>query len=349
MTENAEKQAVPDATTVSGDLQSREDLDLVTWDGPLDPKNPKNWSRRKRWAVTSFVSCYSFISPVTSAAIAPALNLIGDEFHVTSSVEKSLMLSVFVLAYAVGPLLLGPLSEIYGRVYVLQVSNLFFLAFNVGCGFSQSKTQMIVFRFLSGLGGSAPLSIGAGVLGDCWNAIDRGKATGIYALGPLLGPAVGPLIGGWIVERSSWRWAFWATSMFDGLIQITSLAILDETHAPTILRKKSRRMIKETGNQKLHTEYAELDAPLLICLGKNFFRPLRMLGQPILQVLGIYMAFLYGLVYLFISTFPDVWTVRYGESTGVGALNYLSLGLGFILGSTTTSYFSDIVRSDLYD
>lgn len=76
---------------------------------------------------------------------------------------------------AIGPLFLGPLSEIYGRSRVLQLANLWYLVWNLGCGFAQNKAQLIVFRFLAGLGGSAPLSIGGGVLGDCWAAEQRGK------------------------------------------------------------------------------------------------------------------------------------------------------------------------------
>lgn len=49
-----------------------------------------------------------------------------------------------VLAYAFGPLFLGPLSELYGRVPVLQLANLIFLVFNLACGFAQTGTQMIV-------------------------------------------------------------------------------------------------------------------------------------------------------------------------------------------------------------
>jgi MFS family permease len=91
--------------------------------------------------------------------VAPALSSIAAEFNVTDQVVSQLMLSVFVLAYAVGPLFLGPLSEIYGRVIVLQLSNLFFLVFNIGCAVSQTKVQMIVCRFFAGLGGSAPLAV----------------------------------------------------------------------------------------------------------------------------------------------------------------------------------------------
>jgi MFS family permease len=92
--------------------------------------------------------------------ISPALASISRDFHITNEVEAQLTLSIFVLAYAIGPLFLGPLSEIYGRVIVLQVSNLFYLAWNLGCGFAQTKGQLMAFRFLSGLGGSAPLAIG---------------------------------------------------------------------------------------------------------------------------------------------------------------------------------------------
>ena len=74
---------------------------------------------------------------------------------------------------------------------VLQLANLFYLAFNIGCGFATSKGQLIAFRFLSGLGGSAPLALGGGVLADCWRAEERGKSISIYSLAPLLGPAVG--------------------------------------------------------------------------------------------------------------------------------------------------------------
>lgn len=91
--------------------------------------------------------------------VAPALAAMAKDLNVTDEVISQLCLSVFVLAYAVGPLFLGPLSEMYGRVIVLQLSNLFFLVFNIGCAVSQTKVQMIVCRFFSGLGGSAPLAV----------------------------------------------------------------------------------------------------------------------------------------------------------------------------------------------
>jgi MFS family permease len=117
-------------------------------------------STKRKWAATLIVSCFTLVSPISSSMIAPALTSISAEFGITNEVEAQLTLSIFVLAYAIGPLFLGPLSEIYGRVIVLQLSNLFYLAWNLGCGFAQTSGQLMAFRFFSGLGGSAPLAIG---------------------------------------------------------------------------------------------------------------------------------------------------------------------------------------------
>lgn len=96
-------------------------------------------------------------------------------------------LSIFVLGYAVGPLILSPLSEVFGRKWTLQAGNLFFLAFNLGCGFATTTTQLLVLRLFAGIGGSAPLGIGGGVLSDVWTPEERGKAVGVYVLAPLIG------------------------------------------------------------------------------------------------------------------------------------------------------------------
>lgn len=186
----------------------------VTWEDDEDPMNPLNWSKGKKWTAILLVSSFTFISPVSSTMIAPSLDVIGDEFNIESEIEKAFVMSIFLLAYAIGPFVLGPLSEIFGRVVILQASNLLYLVFNTVCGFAQTKQQMLAFRFLSGLGGSAPQAVrlrhkysslsihsnpsqlGGGVLSDCFRAEERGKALAVYSLAPFIGPAIGP-IGEW--------------------------------------------------------------------------------------------------------------------------------------------------------
>jgi multidrug resistance protein len=274
--------------------------------------------------------------------VAPALTSIASEFNITNEVELSLTLSIFVLAYAVGPLFLGPLSEMYGRVPVLQLANAFYLCFNLGCGFAQNKGQMIAFRFLAGLGGSAPLAIGGGGLSDLFRAEERGRAISIYSLAPLLGPAIGPIAGGFISENTTWRWVFWATTIADAVIQVAGLFFLQETYTPILLLRKKQKLIKETGNENLHTEYDHPDRTLFRTLQISLGRPFKLLGtQIIVQVLALYMAYLYGLMYLVLSTFPTLWSTVYSESIGIGGLNYISLGVGFFIGTQLCAPLQD--------
>ncbi|KAG6279683.1 hypothetical protein E4U47_002871 [Claviceps purpurea] len=315
------------------------DPDLVEWDGPDDPQRPTSWAVRRKWAA---VLC------VASSMVAPGLEAIGHDLSIQSQVQRVLVLSVFIAAYALGPLGWGPLSELYGRVIVLQLSNMLFLVFNLGCGLAQTRDQMIAFRFLAGIGGSAPLAIGGGVLSDLFRAEERGRALSVYSLMPLLGPAVGPVAGGWIAEKTTWRWVFYSTTIACGLVQMLGLLCLQETYAPVLLHRKKMRLMRETGNMRLHTEYDCPDRTLLQMLARAFVRPFRLLTtQPIIQVLSLYLMFLYGTMYLILATFPTLFATKYGETPGVIGLNYISIGVGFFLGTQVCAPLQDRVYAAL--
>lgn len=323
------------------------DPDLVTWSLPYDPENPKTWTMRKKWAAVVIVSFFTLISPVSSTMIAPALTAIGRELDIPSQFDQALTLSIFLLAYAVGPLFLGPLSEVYGRVPVLQLFNLLYLFFNLGCGLARSRAQMIVFRFLAGLGGSVSLAVGGGVLGDLFTAEQRGRAMSIYSLMPLMGPAIGPIAGAFVTARTTWRWVFYATTMADAVIQVAGLFFLRETYAPVLLKKRRVRLVKETGNQGLHTQY-DNDQTVVQALGTALLRPFKLLGtQIIVQMLALYLMFLYGQLYLQLSTFPKLWETRYHESLQIAGLNYISLGMGLWLGSQLCAPLQDRIYAYL--
>jgi hypothetical protein len=144
---------------------------LVAWDGADDPLNPRNWSFRRKWAAVFIVSLFTFIAPVTSSIVAPALSAVAKDIGITRDFESQMVMSIYVLAYAFGPLFFGPCSEIWGRVRVLQGSNVMYIAFNLACGFANTTSQLLAFRFLAGFGGSAMIALGGGILADCFTAV----------------------------------------------------------------------------------------------------------------------------------------------------------------------------------
>lgn len=321
----------------------------VQFEGPNDPLNPKNWPSKKKWAVTGLTASFTFLSPLASSMVAPAIPQIARDFGITNTIEQQVVLSIFVLAYAVGPMFLGPLSELYGRVIILQSSNIIFLAFNTACGFAQTKEQLMAFRFLSGLGGSAPLAIGGGVLGDLFKPEERGKAMGIYAMGPLLGPAIGPVVGAWVAEKSTWRWMFYASSIVNLFILVGGFWKLRETYAPYILHKKAKLIRTRTGENRYRADgEGEVDQPIWKKIVKTMGRSFGMLfTQPIVQVLALYMAFSYGILYLALSTYFELFLTVYHESVGISGLNYLSLGLGFFIGAPVCGKSGDKIYQKL--
>ena len=154
--------------------------------------------------------------------------------------------------------------------------------------------------------------------------------------------AIGPIAGSFITQNTTWRWAFWATSIADGVIQISGFFFLQESFPPKLLHQKAEKLRKETGNMNLHTEFEHPERSLANLMKRSLIRPFILLGtQPIVQALAIYMAYIYGLIYLVLSTFPGLWTTQYHESLGIGGLNYISIGVGFFLGSQICAPIND--------
>ncbi len=117
---------------------------------------------------------------------APGAAELVREFGITDSTVATLTVSIYVLGFAVGPLAFAPLSELYGRLYIYHVCNLFYLAFTIGCALSTNTAMFLVFRFICGCASSAALAIGGGTIADVILQNERAKAMAILGLGPLL-------------------------------------------------------------------------------------------------------------------------------------------------------------------
>lgn len=319
------------------------DPELVTWESESDVENPRNWPSKRKWRSTAIVSIYTLLSPFASTMLSPAIESIDITFGNTNQTLSSLMVSIYVLAWALFPTVVAPCSEIFGRKYVLDVGIWILLIFNIACAVSQNLTQMIVFRFFAGVGGTSSIIIGAGVLGDLFDNDERGRAMAVYSLGPTMGPCISALISGYIVEYTSWRWCFWVLVMLNGAVAAVGFFALEETYAPTLLQKKAQKLRKATGNPNLHTIYE-------VATGEttfdkfyiNFTRPLTLLfTHPMVFGLGIFMAIAYGCLYILIVGFPSVWSTVYGFSKGTSGLMYLSFLIGYLLGILSFQKFCD--------
>lgn len=156
---------------------------------------------------------------------APGVPEMMAEFHTSNTQVATFVVSVFVLGFAMGPLLLAPLSELYGRLPVYHVCNIFFVIFSAGCALAKDVGMLIAFRFLAGFAGVAVVTCGSGSIADMMPPEKRGGAMAIWSLGPLLGPVIGPVCAGFLVDAKGWRWVFW-------VITIAVCTFSELTHPP---------------------------------------------------------------------------------------------------------------------
>lgn len=140
--------------------QEKLDSDIVDWDGPFDPENPINFSGLAKFTNVGIVSTLTFTTQLASSMLAPGVPELMVEFGSSSTLLASFVVSVYVLGFAVGPLVLAPGSELVGRKLVYDICNVGFTVFSAACAVSTNMRMLIVFRFLQGCFGSAPITNG---------------------------------------------------------------------------------------------------------------------------------------------------------------------------------------------
>lgn len=278
--------------------------------------------------------------------MAPAVSFMDAEFNNTNTILSALSVSIFVLGFAVGPLFLSPLCEIYGRRFVLTGANFFFALWQIGCATAPNLASLIVFRFFAGVGGSGCLAVGGGVIADIFRRDQRGLATSIYSIGPLIGPVVGPIAGGFLAERVGWRWVFWVLLIASTLLAVAIEFLNRETYPRILIQRKVARLSKELNRDDLTSCYearrGRARESSRVILQNGMFRPLKLLVlSPIIFILSLYMALVYGLLYLFFTTIPQVFHNNYGWDPELTGLAYLGIGLGFIVGLLSVAFTSD--------
>ncbi|KAI1299716.1 major facilitator superfamily domain-containing protein [Xylaria venustula] len=315
---------------------TEDDPFTVGWT-PNDPRDPMQFSQTVRWAWTGLVSLATFaVALATSAYTAPAAQVM-DTFSISELVFE-LGLSAFILGFAVGPVIWGPLSELYGRRNVFLCTYLAFTLFTVGCSLAPTIQGLVIMRFLAGAFGSSPLTIAGGILADIWPKEQRGLAMIFFSSAPLFGPSLGPVIGGFIGKAAGWRWVL--RSILGGSCFLAMTFIIPETFAPILLTRRAARLSRikrRVYTPKLASNRQE--KTLQAAIKEALVHPwVLLIREPIILVLTIYMAILYGTLYLFFAAFPIVYQEYRGWDEGIGGLAFLGLAIGIAFGILVALY-----------
>jgi DHA1 family multidrug resistance protein-like MFS transporter len=305
---------------------------VVEFDGPNDPLHAQNWPLRKKILTAAMLGYTTMTSAFTSSIFSSATMVVSQIYGVGTEVGL-LGTTFYVLGFAFGPTLWAPLSELRGRRLPLVLSMFGFTVFSIGCATGKDIQTILICRFFSGFFGACPLAVVAAVFSDMFDNKTRGIAVTLFSMAVFTGPLLAPFIGGFIVESHlGWRWTEYLATIMGGAALILDFIFLEETYPPVILIEKAAELRRRTKNWGIHAKQEEIEVDFRELVTKNFSRPLRLLfTEPIILFLSIYMSFIYGILYLFLTAYPLVFVGVHGFSSGQSGLTFFGMIAGQII------------------
>lgn len=314
---------------------------IVSFEGKDDPLFPHNWPMARRVKIC-FAAAFSALAlSLGSAMFTMGLTEIEETFGV-GQVVATLGTSLYVFGFASGPIVWGPLSELYGRKTALLPSCFGYVCFIFGCATAKDLQTVMICRFFAGFIGSAAFVVSPAAMADLFGPAVRGTAMSLFAAVVFGGPMLGPIMSGFIVKNPhlNWRWTQYINGIFAAVALIVIIFLFEETSHKLILSEKAENLRRRTGNWGIQAPGDEVSLSFKEILQNNIARPLKMLVlEPIILMITTYNAFIYGLLYLLLTAIPMIFAGEYKFSGGVSELPYLSIFIGILLGLALHVWF----------
>ncbi|KAI9888204.1 MAG: hypothetical protein M1820_010248 [Bogoriella megaspora] len=313
---------------------------------------PKNYSRPKKWFITAIVAFAAAAAPTGSGVLLPALSDITRELH-TNATITNLSVALYMLAMAVFPLWWSSFSETLGRRSIYLVSFATYILWCILSAISNSIGMFIVFRMLNGGASASVQAVGAGTIADIWEVRERGRAMGIFYLGPLCGPLLSPIIGGALNEAWGWRSTQWFCVIYGGLVWLLVFIGLPETLKARIsVIQQAERELQGGGRPPITRTTTRQSVQLktkkwLVILHRCFIDPLKIIlylrfGCVAITVWLASTTF-FCLYFLNISVQQVFGAPPYGYSSIIVGLLYIPNSLGYIFASVLGGRWVDYI------
>ncbi|GLA26519.1 hypothetical protein AnigIFM63326_003679 [Aspergillus niger] len=276
---------------------------------------------------------FAFNGSIGASLPSGATTPIAKDFHVSDNDPRLVLLnSLYLVGFVVGPLCFGPLSECVGRRKVLIGTYLAYALFTMACALAPTFEALLVFRLFCGLNGSVPNAVLGGLYSDIYDDPDqRGRVMAVFMFTAIAGPMAGPLVSGFMVLLS-WRWVFWVALIVTGT-GVPFVVLLPETYWPVLEEDAKKKQKEKRAGHDLDLGDGDVDKPPSVAATTTeaqfsarrvFIRPYSMLFlEPIVTFTSLYLAVLYGILFLFFQAYPVVFEDLYELSNSINGLAYI--------------------------
>ncbi|WBW74212.1 spermidine family transmembrane transporter [Schizosaccharomyces osmophilus] len=317
-----------------------DEIFLIDFDKD-DPERPLNWPTGKKLIHTALYGMTTFAAQFNSTTMSPTAGHLTTVYPIGEEVA-TLATSLYVLGIAFGPMIFAPFSEMNGRKMGVFLPFFISMLLTAGTASADNVAAIMCTRFFSGLFAGAPIVSSGGVMADLWNPAHRATAMVFYAFFVVSGADFGPIISSLLSRGSdtAWRWPLWFMVIVQSAILLINMIVIDETYVPVILAKKARSLRLSTKNWGLHAAHDQykLDAKEFITF--HLLRPFAMLATPIVFFIALFASYVYGILYIVLTTIPYTFEMSRNWKGTVGTLPMIAMFLGVVIGGVINTIWN---------
>lgn len=289
-----DSQDLPDNTEKAA---TRSDAIFVEW-AKDDPENPFNWPNRKKHAIAAVSILMTLYVASSAVAYSWGVSEIMTEFDVSRTVAL-LGITVFTFGFAIAPMALAPLSEVYGRSPVYFTTYGLFVLMFIPQALTPTFSGLMLSRFFSGVVGSTGSTMVGGTLADIYHADTRGGPMSFFSSVTLYGSALGSICAAYTAtnHRLGFRWIFWLQLIINAVHFLLLCFVLKETRGSVLLSRRAAKLRRETGDDRYVSATDSERSSLALMIKVSLTRPfVFLITEPAVLAYSIWVSFVWGVL-----------------------------------------------------
>lgn len=293
-----------------------------------DKQDPRTLSELRKWTTALIALAIQMWANAISAMAAPAIEAMSPDLHVSVAAGRVIQ-AIFLYGFALGAVIMTPLSEDYGRRPTHIASIALMGIFQIPCALAPNFGTMVAFRFLAGFFAAASFN-SVGIISDMWEPEHQSWPVNCFALVAELGADIGPIIGAFVLIRGGWRWIFGLCGLGTAFLLALFILFCPETRGGVILKKRAAKIRAETGDDRYfsHHEVILRERSVRAVMQDTLFRPVYMLfREPIVLWFALFDGFNYMIIYLALESIPLIYE-QWGFTQATENLPFVGMFLG---------------------